>query len=122
MEKSLYLLGQVQRGELILVPLQRAHLLPATHKGSSQRIDGSSHHAQSATGGLTDAAEAWLTGLTGGKTGCCGSQKVVKDVKYIRLSPGLCLAKFHLPHIHAGNLCRQDLAAHAHPARRLLHV
>lgn len=122
MEKSLYLLGHLKRGELILVPLQQAHLLPATHKSSSQRTDGRSHHVLSATGGLADAVEAWLTWLTGRKTGCCGSQKVVQDVKYIRLSSGLCLAKFHLPHIHAGNPCRQGIAAHAHPARRLLHV
>ena len=37
MEESRQLFWQGQRGELILVPLQQAHLLPATHKASGQR-------------------------------------------------------------------------------------
>lgn len=37
MEESRQLLWQGQRGELILVPLQQAHLLPVTHKASSHR-------------------------------------------------------------------------------------
>lgn len=35
MEESWQLLWQGQRGELILVPLQQAHLLPVTHKALS---------------------------------------------------------------------------------------
>lgn len=37
MEKSRQLFWQGQRGELILVPLQQANLLPVTHKALSQR-------------------------------------------------------------------------------------
>lgn len=52
MEESGQLLQQGQRGELILVPLQQAHLLPATHTHTHTQILESphsySHHTQSA--------------------------------------------------------------------------
>ena len=38
-EESRQLLWQGQRGELIFVPLQQAHLLPATHKGLKSAED-----------------------------------------------------------------------------------
>lgn len=51
--------------------------------------------------------EAWLEGLEATRLGVSKHKRVVQDVKYIRLSFGLCLERFHLPHIHAGHSCRQ---------------
>lgn len=102
MEESCQLLWQAQWGELILVPLQQAHLLPATHK--SLNITPCCAAAAANTAGPD---EAWLEGLEATRLGVSKHKRVVQDVKYIRLSFGLCLGRFHLPHIYAGHSCRQ---------------
>lgn len=84
MEESRQLLWQGKRGELILVPLQQAYLLPETHKASSHYTPTPITPSQCVT--TTNAVssnEAWRAGLEATRGGVNISQKIEQDGKGI---------------------------------------
>lgn len=120
MEKSRQLLWQGKRGELILVPLHQAHLLPETHKTSSHytptRIQPSQCQCVTASNAAS-SNDAWREGLEATRGGVTHHKRLSKMLNAYYKSFSLCVAKFFLPHTHTDNQ-----ATCTHPARRLLHV
>lgn len=77
MEESRQLLWQAKRGELILVPLQQAHLLPATHKASSHPTHIMPSQSVTATN-TAGTNKAWLEGLEATRQGVTSHKRLCK--------------------------------------------
>lgn len=77
MEESRQLLWQAKRGELILVPLQHAHLLPATHKASSHPTHITPSQSVTATN-TAGTNKAWLEGLEATRQGVTSHKRLCK--------------------------------------------
>lgn len=118
MEKSRQLLWQGEWGELILVPLQQAYLLPETHKASSHYSPTPIKLSQCvAATNTVSSNEAWREGLEATRGGVTHHKRLSKMLNAYYKSCSLCVAKFFVPHTHTDNQ-----ATYTHPARRLLHV